>query len=503
MQQLGASHAPRVVVFVPRWLPPKIQQQRFSHHLMPILGALRAAGYGVTFLEEGHDGRPDESWQEFLGDAALVVIWAGEMYPALQIEGLRAMLDVVPEGTPVVVGGGFFGLLDAGELDLDRRIRAVVHGPGELVLPDVVDAVASGAPLDTVGGLTLLEGKRVVRTDAPRRRAFDPAWNGVLAELDLARYAGPEPATFDNDEPALQVHTGSGCAKRCHFCFDENTPYGVFPASSVVDAVEMTMRRGRVRQIAIGELDFFVDHRRAVAVAEQFLERGLDLRWFALGSVCDLMRLSDDEMELLARSGCHRIEIGTESGSDRLLVTMRKRHRVADVLPLVRRLRNAGIRTTHNLLFGVPEETREDRYATLKLGAAIVRADRRAHLHFRAYQIIPSTTTGSSVLTQVPNFPRTLQELHDYRFGLAAGLRALPWLEPTEERWIRDLTEYVLPLAFHAPVTPVRGSLSRIAASGLRRLARMRTRFDIRLGIAAERRFASRIGNRLATTFVP
>ncbi|MCB9881374.1 MAG: radical SAM protein [Planctomycetes bacterium] len=503
MQQLGAADTPRVVVFVPRWLPPKIQQQRFSHHLTPILGALRTAGYGVTFLEEGHDGKPDESWRAIVGDALLVVVWAGEMYPALQIEGLRAMLDVVPEGMPVVVGGGFFGLLDARELDLDRRIRAVVHGPGELVLPRVVDAVATAAPLDGVGGITLLERNRVARTAAPRRRRFDPAWNDVLAELDLARYAGPEPTTFDNDEPALQVHTGSGCAKRCHFCFDENTPYGVFPATSVVDAVETTIRRGRVRQIAIGELDFFVDHRRVVSVAEQFLDRGLELRWFALGSVCDLMRLSDEEMELLARSGCHRIEIGTESGSDPLLVTMRKRHRAADVLPLVRRLRNAGIRTTHNLLFGVPEETREDRHATLKLGAAIVRADREAHLHFRAYQIIPSTTTGSRVLTQVPNFPRTLQELHDYRFGLAAGIRALPWLDATEERWIRDLTEYVLPLAFHTSGVPARGYLSRFAASGLRRLARVRARFDIRLGIHAERRLASRIGNRLATTFVP
>ncbi|HMQ22626.1 MAG TPA: radical SAM protein, partial [Planctomycetota bacterium] len=411
MQILEPTNSPssKVVVFTPRWLPPDVQAQRFSHLLMPILGSLVAAGNQVTYLEEGHDGAPTTAWRDLLMAADVVVVWAGEMYPALQIAGLFALLEVMPPAIPLVVGGGFFQLVETSALDMPARVDAVVHGPGEVVVPALVSALRGGKGIEGVAGITYRSAGLVVTTAAPKRGAFDPRWNEVLLQMDLARYRGAEPATFDNHEAALQVHTGSGCAKHCAFCFDEHTPYGVFPAAAVVDAIEATMRRRGGQQIALAELDFFVSKRRVLAIARGLIERGLSLRWFALGSISDLSDFDDDALRTLAESGCHRIEVGTESGSDPMLERMRKRHRVADVLPLVRRLRRFGIRTTHNLLFGVPGETRADRRATLALARAIRRADPHAHLHFRSYQIIPRTSFGQEAMASLPSFPRSLR----------------------------------------------------------------------------------------------
>lgn len=496
--ELLVNPGAEILVFVPNWIQAGTGPARLSHLLIPVVGALHAGGYTVRLLQEAFDGAPDPTWSPWLERAAVAVVWCAEMYPAVQIESLRRFVGECGGSLPVVVGGGFFQLVDTASVAMDPRVTAIVHGPGEVVLPRLIEAVRRGADLGDVPGITYRGNDCWIATKPARRLPLDPAFLHWLHEVDLRPYLHAESEIFGNDAPSLQLHTGSGCAKRCRFCFDEHTPYGLFPAETIVDALAALHRRYALRQVLFGELDFFHKTARALAVANGVIERGVNLRWFALGSVVDMLRLTDPQLATLAMSGCHRVEMGSESGSDAMLARLGKRHAARDVLRAVERLAGVGIATTHNLLLGTPGETAADRRATIQLAFAIRRRDRRAHLHFRAYQLIPRTSLGASVLDQVPDFPRTLVELRDYRFGIGAGRRALPWLDPDAERWVSDLTSYLGPMAFHRP-----DGREPWPTSTLRVLARLRCRTGFRAGLSFERRLRQRLAVRLSGTFVP
>lgn len=505
MQLLSADDPRhRVLVFVPRWLGGDHEGRGLPHSALAVLGALRHSGCDVLLLEEVCEGPPCPDWSAHLEAVDVAVVWCAEMYPAFQIRGILAFLDLVESHearVPVVVGGGFFPLIDPRRLEIGGRVAALVTGPGEVVLPQLVAALAAGGSPREVPGLWHWIDGECVATPPARRRALDPAWIEPLRQLDLGRDMTHNRLTFNNDEPALQLQTGSGCAKRCPFCFDERTPYGVFPAEAVVDAIASVRGRYDVRQFLFGELDFFHKTQRVRDIARGLVERRLAVRWFALGSVVDLLRLTDEDLELVRASGCYRIEMGSESGSDRMLARLGKAHRAEDVLGVVRRLRGVGIRTTHNLVFGVPRETRADRRATLGLAARIRRLEPTAHFHPRVYQIVPMTTMGSEALAWLPGFPGTLAELAEYRHELQGGSgRALPWVSARDEEWILRLTRYVLPMAYHDPGADGGGFRRRL----LRALARLRSRSDVRIGAGFEERCYERTrGNRLASTYAP
>ena len=239
---------------------------------------------------------------------------------------------------------------------------------------------------------------------------------------------------------------------------------------------------------------------RALEIARGLLPFRPRIRWFALGSVADIVRLRDKDLRLLQQSGCHRIEMGSESGSDAQLGRLGKRHRAADILEATARLRAHGIHSTHNLIFGSLGEEPSDRRATFRLARKIGRIDPKAHLQFRLYQIVPGTSHGDQALRSMPWFPKSLDQLATFRLGLAQGQRSLPWLSEEEEDLLHKLTDYVLPLAFHHP----HPSKHPLVQTFFRRLARARVRTGLQLGLRWEEcLYRKAIGEPLLTTYLP
>lgn len=506
MQDLGDSTArPTVFLFQPQWLGDADRPRRLAHRLVTLLGALRAHGCRVVLAEEAHDGPPCAAWRERMAGADLLVAWCAEMYPGTQIPGLRRFFEAAAfaERPPLVAGGGFFPLIDVAPLALGDAVDGIVLEPGEVILPALLDGLARGRPLAEQAGVCTWSGSGFRANPPPPRRPLPAAFYGVLRELDLERYARHvEPMIFDNLERALQLPTGAGCAKRCTFCFDEQSPYGVFPAAAILSAVRFLALERGLRQILFGELDFFHRRDRALEVVRGLAALRAEvpgLRWFALASVSDLVRWSDGDLDLLRDSGCHRIEVGSESGSAALLGSFGKGHLPPDSIELTRRLTARGVRVTHNLLFGAPGETAADRRATLRLAVTLGEISPLVRLQPRIYQVVPKTTLGAEALRHVPSPPRTLAELEAYRGDLRDGAGRLPWLDAGDERWIRSVVEYLIPMAYEerGPRAP---SLLRL----LRWIARARCRTGLRLGTALERRaFGLADGEALPGAFVP
>jgi anaerobic magnesium-protoporphyrin IX monomethyl ester cyclase len=77
-------------------------------------------------------------------------------------------------------------------------------------------------------------------------------------------------------------------------------------------------------------------------------------------------KMDEETVELLKDSGCFKVWIGGESGSQKVLDAMDRRVRAEQVREMIITSKNAGIGTGTFLMLGYPGETREDIYETVK-----------------------------------------------------------------------------------------------------------------------------------------
>lgn len=481
-----ARKAGRVVCFVPNWLPPEFSPSGMPYKVFPVLSSLAQHGFEVNLFTEVHDGVDSGLLRDALCGCAGAVAWCSELNPGVQIPGLLRFLEITRElspSTPRVAGGGFFILLPENMRGLDSLAHTILTDWG---VPSVAKflrgRLPKKAPECNIAG--------------SKADAIDPY---SLYELDLRPFIRPEPMIFGNNLPSLQIPTGFGCAKHCMFCFYERTRPQLLDAERIVELLETLVERYGVRQFLMGELDFFTIRKRVVEVARGIVERRLGIRWFALVSIDDIDRLTDEELDLIAESGCHILELGTEAGSDEALQRIGKKFNMEAVFRSTRRLLHRGIVPAHNIVFGFVGETPKNRRATLRLVRQLHALSPCLKFFFRIYQAVPNTTMGEEAMRHLPEFPNTIQELASYRMEMEDG-RSMPWLRPAEEREVKLLAQYLLPLAYDDFMIQGKPSWTR---RFFRRLADLRCRLGIFRWPVDRAMFRRMEQVGLASTFLP
>jgi anaerobic magnesium-protoporphyrin IX monomethyl ester cyclase len=116
---------------------------------------------------------------------------------------------------------------------------------------------------------------------------------------------------------------------------------------------------------------------------------------FKIQSRADLM--SEETVASLKRAGCAEVWMGVESGSQKVLDSMDKGLRVAEVEAVRTRLRKAGIRACYFLQFGYPGEEWQDIQQTISL----VRSTRPDDIGVSFSYPLPGTTFFDRVQEQI------------------------------------------------------------------------------------------------------
>ena len=164
----------------------------------------------------------------------------------------------------------------------------------------------------------------------------------------------------------MLLRISQGCYwKKCAFCTYRliHRQYAVMRADSAASMIQNLARRYKVRRF------FFVDDALppfvAKSVSEAICERKLKISWWCM-SCLDKNFLKEDIPRHMAKAGCRKIRFGLESMSPRVLQLMGKMHRPENVLPILKRFREAGIHVEVFVMFGFPTETREEAQETLE-----------------------------------------------------------------------------------------------------------------------------------------
>lgn len=184
--------------------------------------------------------------------------------------------------------------------------------------------------------------------------------------LDLSTVDIPDMSDFKLDYyPFLTSYASRSCPFQCSFCSDP-VFWGKFRKKDPGQVARELIRASKIYDYQLFVMSDLLMNPMADDLARELIKADASVYWdthFRVGKeVCD-----SKNTLLWRRGGLYRVQLGTESGSQRILDIMGKKITVEQIKSAVSALANAGIKTTTYWVIGHPGETEEDFQKTLDL----------------------------------------------------------------------------------------------------------------------------------------
>ncbi len=345
----------------------------------------RTCGLSLRFAWQ--DGKLASRVQDLTSESELLVAALSFATAGLpDAEGLLSSLRAL-EPHPYLIAGGPHPSACPEEV-LRLGVDAVVIGEGEAVLPALMERIlADESPAGLPGVATLGGDGRLVRGPRPR-------------PVDLDEYP-PMGVAHRRFGP---VEITRGCSCGCSFC---QTPF-LFggrmrhrSVDRVVHWVQQAMKVGYryVRFVTPNALAYqSADNGRTanLRAIEHLLEEmgklvGKDLVYFGtFPSELGPELVTPEAVDLIRRTcGNDNLIVGAQTGSDRLLRLLHRRHTVADVYGAVEAIAAAGLTPFVDVIFGLPGEEPEDLAATVRMVEDLAAMSAVVHAH--TFMPLPGT----------------------------------------------------------------------------------------------------------------
>jgi radical SAM superfamily enzyme YgiQ (UPF0313 family) len=278
---------------------------------------------------------------------------------------------------------------------LAAGVDAIVIGEGEATLAALLPALAERGPhhLDDVPGVAFARADGTVVETAPRDQIADLdslPWPDRTA-IDMRAYM--DIWRTHHGASSVTMITARGCPYRCRWC--SHAVFGFThrrrSVADCADELEWIRDTYRPDQVWYADDVFGIHPSWLFEYAAELDRRNLRLPFETISRADRLLR--DDVLETLARMGCYRLWIGSESGSQRILDAMSRGVTVRQVQQACHAARRYGIATGMFLMWGYEGETFADIEATVE-HVALALPD--VHLTTLAYPI-----KGTSYFAQV------------------------------------------------------------------------------------------------------
>ena len=323
---------------------------------------LRARGFGVEVFDTTFSSWPDLQNLLTHQKPSVLGVYANLMTRRSVVRILRAARDA---GWKTVVGGPEPGAY--AEEYLAAGADVVVIGEGEVTLEELLPVLKGGSneALARVNGIAFRGEQGRVQRTAPRNQIPDidgqpwPARESVSIERYLETWRQHHGCG------SVSMITARGCPYECRWCSHEvygKTHRRRKPAS-VVDELEWILGRYNPDLLWFADDVFTIHHGWLAQFAAEMKRRGLSIPFECI-SRAD--RINERTADLLAELSCFRIWIGSESGSQRILDSMRRGVTVQQVQNSVAMCKARGLQTGMFLMWGYEGEELIDIEATIQ-----------------------------------------------------------------------------------------------------------------------------------------
>jgi len=276
----------------------------------------------------------------------------------------------------IVAGGPHPTLSCQDTLEGVPEIDIICRGEGENSFLNLVKTIEKKGDLANIRGISFRnrEGKIVHNEPEPLIENLDALPFPARDLLPMEKY---DQRTTLSKKRCTNIMSTRGCPYQCVFC-SVSKQWGhqirYRSAKNVVDEIEQVLKDYPFFQ-AIRFFDdvFTTDKQRVLEICRLITERKLNIVW-----ECEARANTIDEeiVMRMKKAGCEFIDLGLESGSDRILKNIKKSITVKQAIEAAKIIKKAGLGLKVFIMHSLPGETYEDikktvflsRYLYYKIG---------------------------------------------------------------------------------------------------------------------------------------
>ena len=364
-----------------------------SNTVRPYLGLLyvaaalrRTLGIEVRIIDSNADGLILNDLERIIAeDPPDIVGFSVLTFNLLNCIEVSKVIRKCSPHSKICFGGWHPTLYPKETLEL-ACVDYVVIGEGELTFSELVAICerkrgSFDQELKVIKGLGYKTEQGTSKINPPRElvKNLDELPFPAYDLIDITKYSNLLACTGN----LLTIVTSRGCPHQCVFCDLRRTPYRFRSPANIIEEIKFGVEKG-AKEFFIQDDNFTISHNRTIEFCRLIADAGLKIK-YKISSRVDYF--DDELMDYLKRSGCYRIYLGVESGSQEVLDYLEKGITVEQIKNTFQLGKKYGIDCCAYIMIGAPLERQGDIDMTLGL----VKEIKPEHLHCSICTPMPKT----------------------------------------------------------------------------------------------------------------
>jgi len=261
---------------------------------------------------------------------------------------IDSIFEIINKANIKTVLTGSHGSLTPDWIFKKCKVDIIVRGESELTVLDVVNG-------KNPKGISYRKNNKIIHNlDANRIQDLDalfPAYD--LLPMDKYSYS-----FFDLPKPFSIMLTSRGCPFKCIFCSKAmaKDQYIVRSFENVIKEIKHLVDNFKIRSIFFQDWEFTIDKKRVENICDSILKEKIKILWGCNARANDL---SDKLVRKMKKSGCVRINIGFESGSQEILNKINKRINIKDLEMAIKICKENNINIGMYSMINLPGENKK------------------------------------------------------------------------------------------------------------------------------------------------
>jgi len=250
---------------------------------------------------------------------------------------------------------------------LNHGTDYLVIGEGEESFYELINALDTNKQqsLKDIPGIGFKDdaGNKTFTQDRTLIKTIDELPLPNRERIDIAAYQNIWKKYHGSD--AVSVSTMRGCPYTCRWC--SRAVYGLSyrrrSPAKVIDELEIIQTDYHPDTLWFVDDVFTISHKWMNEFTLELKRRNLKINYECITRAD---RLNEEVISMLRDSGCFRVWIGAESGSQKIINAMDRRVDVEQVRKMIKLTRKYGIETGTFIMLGYPGETEKDIEETIE-----------------------------------------------------------------------------------------------------------------------------------------
>ena len=302
----------------------------------------------------------NKTLEEILSDTNYDAICTGGMFVNHHFyKDVFNLANIHQKKAVKILGGPIVESLDYKEVFEYLKIDIAIRGEGEATLVNVLDALMKKIPLKDVNGIIFKDNKELVITNPQplidmKKENLLPDWTWMFPTI---KESGRKDFNSFYKLDRMPILASRGCPNKCDFCHSPFESVRKRNVTEVIDEIKTLKENYNVSHFAFMDETFTANSRRMQELCAEIINHKLNITW-SCGVRTNLVSL--DVLKLMKESGCIGIQLGVESGSDKILKMMNKNSTVKHNRNAINLIREAKILPRISVMLGYEKETIED-----------------------------------------------------------------------------------------------------------------------------------------------